>query len=446
MESNRTEPPAKLDLNKKCTISNVNFEGVHRTRLGLLSKIVADVFQSNTILDFLQRSVQVKENLETLRAFKNVDLEFYQVGEDDYEVTFVVQEKGRLTTSAQTAVDSHSTAHLNIDLALPNLNGIGDSIHLASKFTKRLYSAEARYSVPLMPWRSLWAPTYSLSYSQYQLDNLPSGFNQEDKCVNNQVNFSSLPNLYHSIHFENVWRHIKSCSPKTPIEIREQCGHSVKSSLKHTVTWDNRMGGHFPFEGILAKLSNEFTTNLVSGAAKFTRHEVNLQLNTSILPKYEVLCQFNVLAGLLLGASRINICDRFFAGGPLTLRGFKSQGLAPNVKGYPLGETAFLEAGAHIYSILPYTTPESAINEYVRPHIFVNTGTQGHDLWRLTNKDDIRRELYRFRDSLRYSCGFGLVMCFMNLRLEVNYCLPIVFDRNDLSIRGLQYGFGLTYT
>lgn len=448
--TNNNRTPHSIDLNTPCRISNVQFEGIRKTRPSLLAKMVADLFHSNSILDFLERSIQVRENLKRLDAFTDVDMQMRplnEVNDGDYELTIVFKERGKLAASAQTAVDDHST-HLNLLLEAPNLNGIGDSIRLNSKFNKKFYSGECRYSVPIVPWRNLWAPLYSFAYSQYQLDSQPSGYDQENKSIVHQVDFNSLPQVQHSINFENVWRYIKSSSKNTPIEIREQCGHSLKSSIKHSVTFDNRVGGNFPYDGILAKLSNEFATNLVSGGARFTRHEATLQLNTLILPKYDILCQVNVLAGSLFRPQKINICDRFFAGGPLTIRGFKFQGLDTNVHGFPLGDASYLSAGVHIYSILPYTTPDTPVNKYIRPHLFVNTGTIGdiHTIGRPTSIEDIRKGALRFRDSLRYSCGLGLVMYFMRLRLEVNWCLPLVFKERDLHMRGVHWGFGLSYT
>jgi len=450
MESNVQGPnnDKKLDLNKPCRITNINFEGVYRTRPTLLARIVADIFQSNSLLDFLQKSTQVRENLANLNAFSDVDLQATRANdseEDSYEVTFVVKERNWVNGGLQTTVDNRS-AHMNFKLAFPNRSGLGDSIEF--RLNERVASMECRYSIPLMPWRNLWNPTYSLAYNQYQWDPQPSGYDQDDKSLINQIDFVSLPSLQHTISFENIWRNIKGGSQTIPIEIREQFGHSLKSSLKHVMTWDNRIGGNFPYEGMMAKFSNETTTNLVKGGARFTRHEANLQLNALLLPKYDVICQANLLSGTLLRARKLNICDKFFAGGPLTLRGFKYQGLEPNVNGHPLGDASYLSAGLHIYSILPYTSLDSPINEYVRPHIFFNTGTIGDisELWRIRSREDVRREALRFRDSLRYSCGFGLVMYFMRLRLEINYSFPLIFKKNDLKERGLEWGLGMTYT
>lgn len=389
------------------------------------------------------------DSLNSLGAFSDVQVQMNHVGgDDDYEITFLVQEKGRVAASAHTTVDEHA-AHLDLKLSLPNASGLGDYVGFLSSFGKRFYSGECRYSVPLMPWRQLWAPRFTTSLSQNQWETAPSHYDQEDKSLVNQVDFYSLPHLHHTISFENVWRHIKTdLARKTPIEIREQSGHSVKSSIKHILTWDNRGPSNFPQEGILARLSNELALNLVNGGARFSRHEANIQVNTSIFPKYDILCQFNILAGSLLRPHKINICDKFFAGGPLTMRGFKLHGLGPNVRDHPLGDMSYLSAGLHIYSILPLTKPESSINQFIRPHLFFNTGIIGdvHDIGRLTSRDDLRRESLRFRNNLRYSCGFGMVMYFMKVRIEVNYVIPLVYKDNDLKFRGVQAGIGLNYT
>lgn len=440
-----------INLNVPFRVTSVNFEGAKRTRPALVAKIVSDIYKAKTVLEFVERCGKINENLMSLNAFNDVEVQV-KPNNNDYEVTFVLHERRWISASIQTAVDDIST-HLGTSLNLPNLNGIGDFLQLNAKLNKRLYSGEFRYSVPLSPWKQLWSPVYTMSYCQYLLDTQPSGFDQEDKSIINQVEFFSLNNLKHTIGFENIWRYVKSSGLRTPIEIREQCGHSVKSSLKHILTWDNRVGGNYPYEGILAKLTNEITTNLVSGCARFTRHEVNLQMNQLLLPRYDLLCQFNVLAGTLTsrdkGQQKINICDKFFSGGPMTLRGFKYQGLGANVREHPLGDYSFISAGLHLYSILPYTSPLSPINQYIRPHIFFNAGTIGNinDVpSRVYNREDMKRELDRFKHSLRYSCGLGLVFYFMKMRFELNYNIPLVTKNSDLSVRGLQWGFGLHYT
>lgn len=466
MQQNRDVPPDRneplddlssttsdtdLGLNRPCRIKGINFEGAKRTRPYILSKMVTDIFPAQTLWDLLERAVQVRENLRSLNAFSEIEIKVEPIdgtNNTDYILTFVVTEKGRIIASTEAACDSRSVqTHLNLDLTAPNMTGIGDSVQFSTRFKRRFHSGECKYSVPLKPWKQLFNPIYSLAYSQYQYDSQPNGIDQEDKSIINRIDFLSHPMVQHSISFENVWRYIKSSSLATPREIREQSGHSVKSSLRHDLTWDSRVGGKYPFAGVLAGVTNEFTINLVHNSAKFTRHEAHLQLNTLIKPEIDLLCQINMTAGSLIRPQKMNICDRFYLGGPLTLRGFKLHGVGPSCGNYPLGGQSYLSAGIHLYSILPYTKPDSTINQHLRLHAFFNSGTIG-DLGEIRNisRNNFKTELVKFRDSFRHSCGFGLVLYLMSLRLEINYCFPLVYRDSDLINHGHQWGIGFRFT
>lgn len=437
------------DMNEPCHISIVNFEGIYRSRPSLVGKIVSEIYHTKTWLDFFENCVRIKENLNSLNSFNDVEIQVNSENKDNnYNVTFVLQEKGRLGASITTAFE-RDNGHLNIQLSSPNITGNFDSLKLNLKLNKQLNSGDIRYTAPLVPWRRLWAPIYSGIYSEYPWDRQLSGFDLMEWSVINQLDFRSLTQLKHTINLDNIRRQITSTDPqRTPIAIKEQCGHSVKSTIRHTMEWDNRIGGNYPYEGIMARLSNEITTNLVNGGAKFSRHELNLQVNQLLLPKYDLLCQLNIMAGTLYKPLKYNICDKFFVGGPLTLRGFKPQGLGSNVDGHPLGDLSYLTAGLHIYPRMPYTTPLSSINQYIRPHIFVNTGTIGdiNVIPRIHNREEAKRELNRFTNSLRYSFGIGLVIYVTRLRIEVNYSVPLVSKECDMTARGFQWGFGINYT
>lgn len=425
-------------------IGDISFQGARRTKPSVLAKIVGELFSVKTLSDFQERAIRVKDKLNSLDAFSdiNIEVDLIEDGRDEnFRVTFVVQEKGRIRGKTQVTVDNQSSAKPSLELGMPNLSGIGDSITLSSYYSKNLYSGECRYSVPITPWRKFWNPTYSLTYSQYEWDHLSSGLDQQDRSIINQVNFVSMPNLRHSISLENVWRYIKSSSMGTPIDIRGQCGHSLKTSLKHVVTWDNR-SDNFPHQGTLAKLITEMAK--IDGDT-FSRHEAHLQLNTQISPG--LLLQCNILAGTLLGAQKFNICDKFFLGGPLNIRGSRHQCVGPSIRNYPLGASSFALAGVHLYPKLPYISSKSSVHTIIRPHIFYNIGTIGEisDLWRVNSRDGLVREALIFRDSLRHSCGFGLVMCWGDFRFETNYCIPLRFKSGDSYSRGYQYGFGLSY-
>lgn len=440
------EQTPKMDLKEPFKVVNVEFEGVTRTRPTLLAKIVAEIFTSESLEDFLLKYRQVHQKLDPL--FSNVDVKVEPANEEtetDHVITFVVNERSRRTLGTEVQTDGY-TSHLNLNLSAPNLNGIGDAVRLTFKSNSlpKIQAFECDYTIPLVPWKLLYNPVCSIGYSQFQHTSTPSAYDQENKSFINRVEFFSNPNLKHSLSFMNTWTHIKSHSANTPLVIREQSGHFLKSYIKYAIQYDSRpQGENFPSVGILAKLTSDLSTNLFKKGARFARQEIELQLNKLLLPQQGLLGQVNLYAGTLMRPSKIDISDKFFPGGPPTFRGYALQGFGPHVRKHPLGDISYLTAGIHLYPILPGTTTKSKINEFVRPHLFVNAGTTG-DLnrsWRLTSRADLEQEVLNFKDSLRYTCGFGVLLAFRSIRFELNYCLPLKTKENDLSMGGVQFGF-----
>lgn len=327
--------------------------------------------------------------------------------------------------------------NLCLNLTKPNLTVLRDKISLALKTNNgpTISAIDFDYTIPInLPYN----PVYSIAYSQFSNTSLPSAYDQENKSFINNIDVYSNQYLKHSFSFINTWTHIKSSSAETPLEIREQSGHFLKSYLRYALQFDNRKPDGFLSNGVLAKVSTDLSTNLFKKAARFGRLQAQVQANRLLLPQHGLYGQFHVFAGSLLKANKIDISDRFFPGGVPTFRGFRHQSFGPHVREHPLGVISYLTAGLHLYPIFPGTTTKSKINDFIRPNIFVNIGTTG-DLsrgLRLANLSDIK-----LSDSIRCSCGIGLVSTIMGVRFELNYCLPVKANENDLVVPGLQFGF-----
>ena len=96
----------------------------------------------------------------------------------------------------------------------------------------------------------------------------------------------------------------------------------------------------------------------------------------------------------LVKKENILINDRFFLGGPLTLRGFSNRGAGPHKDGKnswlhsfkiqslieicqsdcSLGNTAYWLAGAHLYTPLPFLHNHKGLSSWFKTHSFVNIG------------------------------------------------------------------------
>lgn len=433
-----------LSFTKRYTIKDIQFTGVHRTNKNLLRKIVADSFQTGTITDLIESRAELEEKLIKLNAFTDVDIEFIHLSDNEFDYRISVKERGRIGGSLKTEVDSnpsgYSNCHAMISAKLPNLTGFGDEIEFLTKFNRRYQNFGSRYSVPLAPWRKFFAPKYSLSCNFDTWEHFPSQYSKRNKGISNSIEFYSSEYLNHAISFDNVWREIKASSNKTPVFIQEFSGHTCKSSIRYILRRDTRSDNQFPFNGNLFKFCSEVATDLVGGGMKFTKHEFAAQINKPV-SKSEILLQLNLFGGLM-NPFKSTICDRFFLGDPLRMRGFKFNGLGPSENECPKGGDMYFIAGLHFYPLMPYSRQ---ISHVIRPQIFMNSGTIGDwaDFNIPRSLENLKDSFDTFSKSLRYSCGIGLVALLGRARLELNYCYNIAHQPCDLLDGSIQFGFGI---
>lgn len=354
------------------------------------------------------------------------------------DINIMGQNKSRIRLRSQIEADSNKRTHLSFELQVPNLTGLEDSLSCGIKTSglSRVPATDFEYRLPLPTFSPIYDPVFSILFSRYNYASLPGGFDQENKSITSQVEFYSHLDVKHSLGLVNMWTHIKSSNKKTPLVIREQAGHFLKSYLRYAILYDTRHYNDICCEGIMFKLTNDLTTNLFKkGTNKFARQEAQFQVNRFILPQHGLLGQINLFAGTLWRAEKIDISDRFFPGGVPSFRGMESKSFGPNVRRHPLGVMSYLTAGLHLYPILPGTAPDSRLNDIIRPQVFVNLGTSGY----LTTSS--RLDLNEFKDSISYTAGFGLVGYIGTIRLEVNYCFPLISRDGDAIVGGLQFGF-----
>ena len=65
--------------------------------------------------------------------------------------------------------------------------------------------------------------------------------------------FLSAPQVSHNLQYEASWRNL-SCLNSSAFAVREQCGPSLKSALKHILCVDRRDSNVFPSEGSFFKV------------------------------------------------------------------------------------------------------------------------------------------------------------------------------------------------
>jgi len=225
----------------------------------------------------------------------------------------------------------------------------------------------------------------------------------------------------HEVWYEGSWRTVALekgslvCPP-------EEAGDSFKSSLRHVYTYDTRDDPRMASSGVLMR--NTLEVAGLGGDVKFVKNTLEGQQHIA-LPSFGIALAFSGSLGFLqsLGGQSSRINDRFFLGGPVVMRGFRTKGLGPRGSGKSSsscakGGDAFFTAGVTATMDLPSRVLQ-ALN--VKGHVFCNTGNNiavggGRPVW---------KQMPSMLSNYRAVLGMGMVVPLQVGRLEANYCLPL---------------------
>jgi len=323
-----------------------------------------------------------------------------------------------------------------------NFHGRGERFNVEYQYgTKRTAGVSVRFKKPLAPWTML-TPFLTTSVFQYGSDLPWSGFREIDRGTLIDLSFRPKDYIDHHISWEGIWRDIACIPPSTAFEVREESGHTLKSSIKHILKFDTRDNPMIPREGSLVKLQQEYAG--LGGNVGFHKHELEVQQNLPLIGDLTIQGTFK--AGFMRPTQKENsvtcITDRFFIGGPLNLRGFRMYGVGPHSDGNALGANTYWLGGLHLYSPLPFISKESIIFDFFRTHLFMNVGNIGN----FSFTKDHYKNLKILQSCFRLSFGVGLVISLNNFaRFELHYAVPYFRQPGDKPEKGLQFGFDVNF-
>lgn len=297
-------------------------------------------------------------------------------------------------------------------------------------------------SKPLAPW-SFNQPKLNLRAYRNQQSIKVSSFDQTDRGVDLDFHYRINKYMTHNISMQNVWRHLSPADRETPIKIREEAGHSLKSSLKSVLAFDNLDDLVFPSKGALIRLIQEYAG--LYGNVGFYKQEMQFNYFQRLPYFKSIVLQSSFSTGFLKKTENRIVCinDKFFLGGPLNLRGFQHSGIGPQNRRCPLGGTSMWLAGLHLNCPLPLI--KGRWKERFRIHLFANAGN-------IVDINDSSVNFYDYKmlnalsNNIRVSYGTGLIMRITdNAKIELNYVLPFKSQDSDLVDSGFQLGIGFSF-
>ncbi|GAB1605094.1 sorting and assembly machinery component 50 homolog [Argonauta hians] len=422
-------------------VRRVVVDGLGRTKNDIVVKEVKSIFSAGNFQEMVHRTHDVKVRFEKLGLFKSIKVMVDSVKDDAtkdlYEVTFEVEEQKRVSGGINTLIGTND-ASLLLGMKLPNMFGRGEkSIFEYSHGTKSNKGQNFTFFAPL---HGNPDKIFSTGVYQSSMEYPWSGYIETSRGTS--IDFT-LPSAFgsHCLRLEGVWRDLRALSRTTSFTVREQAGHSLKSSLKHEFVKDTRDDPIIPRHGSLLKIINEYAG--LGGNVEYLKNEIEFQGTKSLF--FDCSVQMSLAGGImkpLATNEELKINDRFFLGGPLTLRGFTLKGVGPHCDGNALGADTYWMSALHLYTPLPFRPGKGGFGELFRTHLFVNAG----NLANLKLSDSPSDMLQGLKANYRMSYGGGIVLRMGRVaRLELNYVIPFKVNQGDSVNPGLQFGIGFVF-
>ncbi|KAF5284155.1 hypothetical protein FQR65_LT00155 [Abscondita terminalis] len=424
----------------KARVDRVHVNGLARTKNDFIQDVVKELFSASDFQDVLLKAQEVRTRLNSLGCFQYISV-FIDTSKgpkatpNGVEVTFHVRELKRLVGSINTQVGENEGS-LVIGLRAPNIFGRGERVQAELSYGSKNSN---NYNISLIkPLRGKYIPVFSTSFYQATSEWPSSGYRQLDQGILVDFSFNSRSSIKHNLQWDGAIRNLGVLSKSSSFSIREESGASLKSALRHILTFDGRDDHIFPTCGTLFQLSSEVAG--VGGDVGYVKNDVFMQSNTSIFGDMVIQSSFH--GGILnsLGDNyKITLMDMYYLGGPLSLRGFRMRGVGPHSEGDALGSSWFWASGYHIFAPLPFRPGKGGIGELFRTHLFVNAGNVG-------NFEGDEPLIERVKSNIRIAYGVGLAMRLGQMaRIEINYCFPYMFQDSDIAQPGVQFGIGVQF-
>ncbi|KAL7299258.1 hypothetical protein TKK_0007848 [Trichogramma kaykai] len=445
--SKQHKQSAPLNLkNIKARVDKIHIDGLSRTNQDIVKSQINELFKAQDFQDIIINSHNVRGKLESLGCFKNIGVYIDtskgpNATPDGVEVTFTVHEFKRLMGNINTMVGNNE-ASLLIGAKAPNLFGRGERLQMDYSYGHK-NSSNINISAVKPFFHDKLYKALTTSVYTTTADFPWSGYKENDMgfLLEFAFNANETDSFKHQIQYEAVVRDLTAVRQAT-FKVREQCGPTLKSCIRHICKVDKRDEHIFPSSGTLVQCTTELAG--LGGNIGFVKNELAVQSNWSLHESLSL--QLSAQTGFLRGINndmKLSISDNFFLGGPLNLRGFDIRGCGPREEGYALGGNTYWAAALHAYTPLPFKPGKNSFGELFRLHGFVNAGNINNVSFKLGSNYEDHMKI--FTENIRCAAGCGIAMKLGNIaRVELNFCLPLKFLRTDIQ-QQIQLGLGIQY-
>ncbi|XP_026480677.1 sorting and assembly machinery component 50 homolog A isoform X2 [Ctenocephalides felis] len=425
-------------------VDRINIEGLGRTKDDIVEQSVKELFKARNFQDVMAKAHKVRGRLDSLGCFKSIGIYIDTsrgpgATPEGLEVTFHVQELKRVVGGVNTMIGNNEGS-LVVGLKLPNLAGRGERVQAEYSYgNQKTSNINVAFIKPFINYQK--EPILTCSLFQQAADWPWSGYATVDKGTLVDLAFTSTGSLRHNLQWEGSIRELGTPSKTSAFEVRSQAGPKLKSAFRHILCLDQRDDKVFPTGGRMFQWTTEFAGP--GGNVGHVKNEFHLQVNRYI--QNGLVLQGSLQGGILSNLNNYeqsDLSEKYYLGGPLSLRGFTMRGAGPAAEDNFTGAPMFWAAGLQLFSPLPFRPGQGGIGDLFRVHGFFNVGNVGE----FDISPDLEASWASLSEKLRMSTGLGLAMRIGHIaRLELNYCFPLKYEESDSICQGIQFGIGLKF-
>ncbi|KAJ2775879.1 hypothetical protein IWQ57_000036 [Coemansia nantahalensis] len=434
----------------RIAVNRASVEGDVWCRRGFLGQLFLPVLGAQTVAEVVRESREAAGKLEVLGMASNVAVELDQADSGGVNVRLLCERAKRYRL--RTGVD------VGNDEGMASVAGRMSNIWGGGETAEATFSRGSKTQSSFLG--TLTAPVGTDPLTQVELRAAQAVLNARPYSAHDEVSRSlsaayravKLAGWQHQLRYLAEWREICNLGAAASPTLRAEAGHTLKSSVEYTFTYDDRDSTTVPTSGTLAKATAE-VAGLFGGDVRFAKARAELQTNQR-LGASEWIVATGAQGGLLWNLDgprgRSSLADRFFLGGLTTVRGFEYRGIGPRDRNDSIGGDVFYAVGASLLTPLPYVTTDA-----LKGHLWANAGQlallDDRGLLR-TPRDSsggrtrgLADEIRRFFMQPSVAVGVGLVYRQSIVRVELSCGLPLVAATTDRPKAGLQFGLGVQF-
>lgn len=450
-------------LATRLSVDSVKIQGATRTSPSLLSYVTAPVLSTGGSFSGVVDDISVSiERLRATGCFRGIDayVDRSPVG-GDATVQFTVSEKTNYQFKAGTSVQTEGEREASVDGSFMwrNIRGRLDTLKASVSWlggggpgsfgTNPSVAFDVNYSLPFV---------FGLESSAFaRLGRRIRNHTEESSYTLNIKDCEAGVDVPAGrFSFISAWREVARVDDSASMLIREEAGHSWKTSVRHEYVLDNRDHSPMPTSGTFFSVSSEVTMPKL-GDVSFAKSEAETQLHIPFGASGAALA-LCTRAGLIYPrrGKRIHIQDRFFLGGPNSFRGFELRGAGPRDGQDAVGGDAFYTTSAMFSMPFPPTSMLWQLFN-ARVHAFGTAGdlsdisVVGRGLRRVTRRDgtniaDTAKGLWKdLHASMRIAVGLGVALETSIGRVELNFCHVVRSAASDAPRSGIQVGISESF-